>query len=76
MADFRVKEERTEKQFQAASKELKHLREKSDLLERKNLELEKETENWVQAKSALEVEIIIFFFFFLNDFHFHEFNLL
>ena len=55
MAEFRIKEERTEKQLLAATKELKHLREKSDLLERRNIELQKETESWQQAKSALDV---------------------
>lgn len=55
MAEFRIREERTEKQLLSATKELKHLREKSDLLEHKNIELLKETESWQQAKSALEV---------------------
>jgi hypothetical protein len=58
MAEFRIREERTEKQLLSATKELKHLREKSDLLEHKNIELLKETESWQQAKSALEVRKI------------------
>ena len=57
MNEFRNKEERLEKQYQFTSKEIKELREKSDGLEKKNKELQKETENWALAKSSLHVRI-------------------
>lgn len=55
MGEFHHKEERLEKQFQSSNKEIKQLKEKCDHLEKKNRELEKDTENWSQAKTSLQV---------------------
>ncbi len=55
MNEFRMKEERLEKQYQFSSKEIKMLREKSDRLEKINKDLNKDTENWLQAKTSLQV---------------------
>lgn len=57
MTEFRHKEERLEKQFQASNKEIRQLKEKCEYLEKKNKELEKDTENWAQAKTSLHVSI-------------------
>jgi prefoldin subunit 5 len=55
LSEFRVKEERLEKQFHRTDREIKHLREKCAQLERSNKELQKDTENWLHAKTSLQV---------------------
>lgn len=60
MAEYRVKEERVEKQFQSTSREVKHLRDKCEQLESVNKELQKDTENWSHAKTSLQVKALYF----------------
>ncbi|KZS09050.1 Growth arrest-specific protein 8 [Daphnia magna] len=55
LSEFRIKEERLEKQFHRTTKEIKHLREKCEQLEKTNKELRKDTENWLHAKTSLQV---------------------
>lgn len=62
MNEFRMREDRMEKQYQFTSKEIKELRVKSEHLEKINKELNKDTENWLQAKSSLQVSPFNLFF--------------
>ena len=55
MAEYRIREERLEKQYQTSGKDIKHLRDKCDQLEKTNKELQKDTENWLHAKTSLQV---------------------
>lgn len=59
MAEYRTREERLEKQYQKTNRDIKQLKEKCEYLERINKELQKDTENWVHAKTSLQVRTII-----------------
>lgn len=56
MAEYRIKEERLEKQYHSSGREIRQLRERCDQLEKINKELQKDTENWVHAKTSLQVK--------------------
>ena len=59
MAESRIKEEKLEKLLQATSKENKAIQDKCIGLEKINVDMGKETKNWQQMKSSLQVRFSI-----------------
>ena len=59
MAESRIKEEKLEKLLQATSKENKAIQDKCIGLEKINVGMGKETKNWQQMKSSLQVRFSI-----------------
>lgn len=60
LAEYRVKEERLERQYQSTNRDVKALRERCERLENMNKELQKDTESWQHAKTSLQVSFLSF----------------